>query len=37
MSLTRYFTEYLTNNCVNEKLDTKQGRSYLYARTQVRN
>ena len=23
MSLTRYLTEYLTNNCVNEKLDTK--------------
>ena len=23
MNLTRYLTEYLTNNCVNEKLDTK--------------
>lgn len=23
MSLTRYLTGYLTNNCVNEKLDTK--------------
>lgn len=23
MSLTRYLTEYLTNSCVNEKLDTK--------------
>ena len=23
MSLTRYLTVYLTNNCVNEKLDAK--------------